>query len=275
MFKKPIKIDFPKEEYSSLIGRDIIITHRVSDEFHKFRQGLFFKTAFGDIYKCIYVEEINNIKDSPYYDELTPSQIRELSCYENIKVVYLRLNQKRHISNNKIKEIYNTVISDYFKYLNICLSDIKLEISEVPCYNNGEPSPLYIGRSAGTFVEARKSVIINPYPEIALKYYNAFPQFWNNKYNVSQFVYSICAHELAHAVDVLNKVSRSEIENQIRDAKRKGFTTSYLETFGDDVPDSEIYAEFISSILMNIHNVSCRKYQNNTIQEISELKHKR
>lgn len=33
MFKKPIKIDFPEEEYLSLMDRDIIVTHRVSDEF--------------------------------------------------------------------------------------------------------------------------------------------------------------------------------------------------------------------------------------------------
>ena len=245
-------IDFPKEEYASLKGRDIIVTHRVSDEYDMYRQGDYIRVPWGHIYKCIYRMDIDGIKQSPHYDKLTSEQKKELSGYDKIAVLYLRRNQERHIDDNGIERIYKEVVNDYARYLDIRIDNVRLEIGEVPCYNNGKPAPSYIGRSAGTFVEARKCVIINPYPEIALKYHDTPEEYWTNKQKIAEFVYSICAHELAHAIDILGKVSRKEIDDCIRDAKEEGFTTAYLETYGDDVPDTEIYAECMASTLVNI-----------------------
>lgn len=172
MFKKPIKIDFPEEEYLSLMGRDIIVTHRVSDEFSLYMQGDYIRVPWGHIYKCIYRMNIYDIKDSPCYDKLTPAQVRELSKYDNIAVIYLRRNQERHIDNRGIEHLYREAINDYKKYLNIRIDNIKLEISEVPRYIEGRPAPKWIGLSAGNLDKRYRKVIINPYSEIPMRAYN-------------------------------------------------------------------------------------------------------
>lgn len=69
----------------------------------------------------------------------------------------------------------------------------------------------------------------------------------------------ICAHELAHAVDAFNMVSRKDIVDCIRDAKEEGFTTGYLQSYGNDVPDEEIYAERMADTLVNIRKNEGKK----------------
>ena len=243
-------IDFPKEEYASLKGRDIIITHRVSDEYAAYKAEDFVRVPWGDIYKIIYRMDIRDVKDSPFYDKLTSSQKKELNRHDRIAVLFLRKNQERHIDDKGIERIYKEVINDYKKYLDTRIDDIKLEISEVPTYTEGRPAPKWIGKSAGNLVRKTRSIIINPYPEIPMKAYNV--KGWDNKRKVAEFVYLICAHELAHAIDAFNMVSREDIEDCIRDAKEEGFTTGYLQSYGGDVPDEEIYAERMAETLVNI-----------------------
>ncbi|MHA4750751.1 hypothetical protein ACX0FG_15520, partial [Enterococcus faecium] len=89
-----------------------------------------------------------DVKDSPFYDELTSSQKKELNKYDRIAVLFLRKNQERHIDDEGIKRIYKEVISDYKKHMNIRVDDVRLEISEVPTYTEGRPAPKWIGKSA-------------------------------------------------------------------------------------------------------------------------------
>lgn len=246
-------IDFPMEEYESLKGKDIIITHRVSDEYAAHKAEDFVRVPWGDIYKIIYRMDIRDVKDSPFYDELTSSQKKELNKYDRIAVLFLRKNQERHIDDKGIERIYREVIADYKKHMDIDLKGVvDLEISEVPTYTEGKPAPKWIGKSAGNLVRRYRKVIINPYPEIPMKAYNV--KGWNDRRKVAEFVYLICAHELAHAVDAFELVSRSQIDEDIRKAKESGFTTGYLESYGKNVPDEEIYAEWTADALLRIRN---------------------
>ena len=243
-------IDFPKEEYASLKGRDIIVTHRVSDEYDMYRQGDYIRVPWGHIYKCIYRMDIDDVKDSPHYDKLTPEQKKELSGYDKIAVLYLRRNQERHIDDEGIRRIYGEVIGDYRKYLEKDIKDVALDISDLPMHRDATPAPEYIGRSAGSFVKDMKRCVINPYPEIAMRSYGV--KGYNDKQKVAEFVYSICAHELAHAMIELGIVGDQEIDDVIRDAREGGFTTPYLASFKGNAPRDEIYAERMASTLVNI-----------------------
>ena len=255
-------IDFPMEEYESLKGRDIIVTHRVSDEYAAYKAEDFVRVPWGDIYKIIYRMDIRDVKDSPFYDKLTSSQKKELNRHDRIAVLFLRKNQERHIDDKGIERLYREVIADYKKHMGIRVDDVRLEIGEVPCYNNGKPAPSYIGRSAGTFVEARKCIIINPYPEVALKYHDTPEEYWTDRRKIAEFIYSICAHELAHGIYTLGKIPRKETDACIKKAKQEGFTTPYLETYGDNVPDTEIYAEYMANTLVDIRKSKGKKISN-------------
>lgn len=252
-------IDFPMEEYESLKGKDIIITHRVSDEFPLYMQGDYIRVPWGHIYKCIYRMEIHDVNDSPCYDKLTPAQVRELSGYDNIAVIYLRRNQERHIDDEGIKRIYKEVINDYKKYLKRDIKDVALDITDLPMHRDGTPAPEYIGKSAGSFVKAMKRCLINPYPEIAMRYYGV--NGYDNKQKVAEFVYSICAHELAHAMIELGIVNELEINDAIRDAREGGFTTSYLRSFKGNAPRDEIYAEIMADTLVNIRKSEEKNFE--------------
>lgn len=252
-------IDFPMEEYESLKGKDIIITHRVSDEYAAHKAEDFVRVPWGDIYKIIYRMDIRDVKDSPFYDELTSSQKKELNKYDRIAVLFLRKNQERHIDDKGIERIYREVINDYKKYLKRDIKDVALDIIDLPMHRDGTPAPEYIGKSAGCFVKSMKRCLINPYPEIAMRYYGV--NGYDNKQKVAEFVYSICAHELAHAIIELGIVNESEINDAIRDAREGGFTTSYLRSFKGNAPRDEIYAEIMADTLVNIRKSESKKFR--------------
>lgn len=83
-------IDFPEGEVESLRGREIIVTHRVSDDFQKFHKGDVVRTPWGDEYEVVSRDEIDDVSKSPYMEELTPSQYKFLSGYDMIAVLTLR-----------------------------------------------------------------------------------------------------------------------------------------------------------------------------------------
>lgn len=92
----PKAIDFPEGEVESLRGRDVIVTHRVSDDFYKFHKGDAVRTPWGDEYEVVGRDEIGDVSDSPYAEELTPGQYRFLSGYGTIAVLTLRRKKARN-----------------------------------------------------------------------------------------------------------------------------------------------------------------------------------
>lgn len=86
-------ITFPKEEIPTISKQDRIITTRVSSDYNKFHEGDIVQTPWNKLYKVTNRLEITNIKDHPYYNELTKDQIAFLSKYDKIAVLTLVLQK--------------------------------------------------------------------------------------------------------------------------------------------------------------------------------------
>ena len=84
------KINFPAEEWSSLKNRGRIITTRVSREYGLYNLGQVVQTPWQESYIVTKVEKISDIKNHPYYHDLTQPQIRQISKYKKIEVLTLK-----------------------------------------------------------------------------------------------------------------------------------------------------------------------------------------
>ena len=103
-------ITFPKEEIETISKQDRIITTRVSSDYNKFHEGDIVQTPWNKLYKVTNRLEITNIKDHPYYNELTKDQIAFLSKYDKIAVLTLMIQKD---SNEALAE---TAIKDNYLY---------------------------------------------------------------------------------------------------------------------------------------------------------------
>ena len=83
------KITFPSEEIDTLKKQDRIVTTRVSADYNKFFVDDLVRTPWGDIFKVTKREEISDVKDHPYFNELTEGQKKFLSKYSKIAVLTL------------------------------------------------------------------------------------------------------------------------------------------------------------------------------------------
>ena len=76
-------IDFPREEFSSLQARleagKPIFTTRTMDEMGKYRVGIEVIAPWDQVLRVVEVRPINDVEDHPFLDELTASQIEQLS----------------------------------------------------------------------------------------------------------------------------------------------------------------------------------------------------
>lgn len=88
----PKYIGFPEEEHKTLIGRDFIVTHRVSNDARRFRKGDKVRTPWGAEYVVADRSDLKKADNSPYYGELTDAQRRLLRAYRRISL--LRLEKK-------------------------------------------------------------------------------------------------------------------------------------------------------------------------------------
>ena len=84
------QIDFPFEEIETLQNQARIITTRVSQEYNFFHTGEIVQTPWKQRYIVSQVQKIKNIKDHPYYAQLTQAQIRLISKYKRIDVIELK-----------------------------------------------------------------------------------------------------------------------------------------------------------------------------------------
>ena len=84
-------ISFPKEEIPTISKQSRIITTRVSSDYNKYHVGDMVQTPWDKIYKVTNRIEIKNVKDHPYYKELTKEQIEFLKNYDEIAVLTLEL----------------------------------------------------------------------------------------------------------------------------------------------------------------------------------------
>lgn len=83
------EITFPSEEIDTLKKQNRIVTTRVSADYNKFFVDDFVRTPWGDIFKVTKREEISDVKDHPYFNELTEGQKKFLSKYSKIAVLTL------------------------------------------------------------------------------------------------------------------------------------------------------------------------------------------
>lgn len=93
-------IDFPEEEYESykkrLMNNQIIYTTRVSKEVSKYEKNKIYNSCFGKL-KVVYLKHFSDLKEHPFYDELTKKQIEEIDFY-------IKENGYDLIGLNKIQE---------------------------------------------------------------------------------------------------------------------------------------------------------------------------
>lgn len=83
------EITFPAEEIDTLKKQNRIVTTRVSADYNKFFVDDLVQTPWGDIFKVTKREEISDVKDHPYFNELTEGQKKFLSKYDKIAVLTL------------------------------------------------------------------------------------------------------------------------------------------------------------------------------------------
>jgi hypothetical protein len=83
------EIAFPAEEIDTLKKQNRIVTTRVSSDYNKFFVDDLVKTPWGDIFRVPKREEISDVKDHPYFNELTEDQKKFLSKYNKIAVLTL------------------------------------------------------------------------------------------------------------------------------------------------------------------------------------------
>ncbi len=81
-------IDFPIEEHESLLRRinnnQIIYTTRVSNEVNKYFINFIYDSSFGKL-KVIYFKHFTNLKEHPFLNELSETQILEINKFINEK----------------------------------------------------------------------------------------------------------------------------------------------------------------------------------------------
>jgi len=86
-------ISFPEEEWKAYQKRinngQCIITIRVLNEYGKYKLNDKYKTPWGDILLVIEINEMTNIKDFPYYNELTKEQQEFLNEYKKLQWIKL------------------------------------------------------------------------------------------------------------------------------------------------------------------------------------------
>ena len=83
------KISFPKKEIQIIKKQNRIITTRVSSDYDKFDVGDIVETPWNVLYRVDKRQNITDIKDHPYYKELTEDQVDLLSRYSKIAVLTL------------------------------------------------------------------------------------------------------------------------------------------------------------------------------------------
>ena len=86
-------ITFPKEEwkaYQKRLNNDqCIITIRVSNEYGKYKLNDKYQAPWGDMLLVIEINEMTDIKDFPYYNELTKEQQDFLKDYNKLQWIKL------------------------------------------------------------------------------------------------------------------------------------------------------------------------------------------
>ena len=88
---KEIKIDFPRDEIPNLKNKKSFSTTRVSEDYNKYSVGNIVLTPWNRQYKIVKRVDIQNVKQHPYYKELTKQQIDFLKKYNKLCVLWLEL----------------------------------------------------------------------------------------------------------------------------------------------------------------------------------------
>ena len=83
------EIHFPVEELEQLKGKTRIITTRVSREYNRYHIKEILKTPWNELYIVAKVDKITDIKEHPFYHNLTKEQIQLISKYKKIDILTL------------------------------------------------------------------------------------------------------------------------------------------------------------------------------------------
>lgn len=92
-----MSLEFPKNEYPAYLSRlaenKSIFTTRISDEVRKYSLNETYDSPFGKL-KVISIKHFSTLKEHPFFDELTETQIEEIEKYTDergIDLLELRL----------------------------------------------------------------------------------------------------------------------------------------------------------------------------------------
>lgn len=145
---------------------------------------------------------------------------------------------------------FDAIVKAYKDRYGIDLSHMKMKWSKHPVYNNGKRSyELTDDETGGSWVNDG-TVRINPNMSPVMK------RFGIEGMTQAEFRRRLIAHELAHEV-WHNQSRKAKVRRLISDslakARKKNFTTPYLDTYPEDTPkrkfDSELFAEYMSDQL--------------------------
>jgi len=97
-------ITFPKNEWDDIkarFGEDkVVYTIRVSDECDKYHEGDILMTEWGSRVKIVSIKKLNGgitelKKEYPYYDQLTDQMVKELTPFDDMEIISLKMIDDR------------------------------------------------------------------------------------------------------------------------------------------------------------------------------------
>lgn len=244
------QIGFPDTEISVLKSREEkdlpIYTTRVADDFSDFRKGDIVITPWQSLYIVTDETVIGDIDEHPFREELTPGQVGFLSNFDEMKILKLeRVNDDtgNQIAQIEIQDLFNETVKTFNEKFGIDLSYMRLNISSVPHYTNGEPSDLPVEEFAGSWLED-SSIEICPDMSVPMK------TFGVDGMSEIDFTRRIIAHELAH--EIWNKMPEQKklINDMLSEAKSAGFSTAYLKTVSPGKYEQELFCEYMARLIV-------------------------
>jgi len=131
------------------------------------------------------------------------------------QLVYISLLESNQINNIPFDEIFKNTIEKIKNNFGYDLSYMKLQISEIPVYNDGRPNKKMNPDEFGGSWTKNKIIYINKHPSRVIKY-------WKLKISEIEFINLIIAHELGHELWKNHNMRNNNIP--------KKFNTAYLDT---------------------------------------------
>ena len=153
------------------------------------------------------------------------------------QLVYISLLESNQINNIPFDEIFKNIIKKIKNNFGYDLSYMKLQISEIPVYNDGRPNKKMNPDEFGGSWTKNKTIYINKNPSRVIKY-------WKLKISEIEFINLIIAHELGHELWKNHNMRNNNIP--------KKFNTVYLDTVKPEKMEEERFCEYFAYQITNL-----------------------